>query len=120
MATMRAEHGWQILVAVTVRTMHIAIDVGIDGEQISGRAGDGAGPPKQFTGWLGLIGVLDGLLSSSGSGTTAPGARLCLGFATAEDASAFAASAAMREVMDETGACGAPEIWVSHDRTGGQ
>lgn len=100
--------------------MHIAIDVGIDGEQISGRAGDGAGPPKQFTGWLGLIGVLDGLLSSSGSGTTAPGARLCLGFATAEEASAFAGSAAMREAMDETGACGAPEIWVSHDQTGDQ
>jgi hypothetical protein len=99
---------------VSARTMHIAIDVGIDGEEISGHAGDGAGPPRSFTGWLGLIGVLDGLLSSPGSGTTTPEARLCLEFASAEHASAFARSAALREAMREAGACGAPEVWVSH------
>jgi hypothetical protein len=59
-------------------------------------------------------GVLDGLLASPTAGTTAPGARLCLEFATAEDASAFAASAALREAMRAAKARGAPEIWVSH------
>jgi hypothetical protein len=94
--------------------MHIGIDVGIDGEEITGHAGDGAGPPRSFTGWLGLIGVLDGLLTSPGSGPSAPGARLCLEFATAEDASAFAGSAALRKAMRDASACGEPEVWVSH------
>jgi hypothetical protein len=117
---MRGGRGSQILGCVSARTMHIAIDVGIDGEEISGQAGDGAGPPRSFTGWLGLIGVLDGLLASPGSGTTAPGARLCLEFATAEDASAFAASTALREAMRGASACGAPEIWVTHQDEAGQ
>jgi hypothetical protein len=48
--------------AVSVQTRHIAIDVHLDGGEISGRAGDGTEEPRQFLGWLGLIVALDGLL----------------------------------------------------------
>ena len=47
---------------MSVQTRHIAIDVHLDGSEISGRAGDGTDEPKQFLGWLGLIVALDGLL----------------------------------------------------------
>lgn len=52
---------------MTARTMHIAIDVAVDHEQISGAVGDGIGPRRPFSGWLGLIGVLDGLLGEAGA-----------------------------------------------------
>ena len=47
---------------MSVQTRHIAIDVHLDGDTISGRAGDGTGRPKSFQGWLGLLAALDGLL----------------------------------------------------------
>ena len=42
--------------------LRIAIDVRVDGDQITGHAGDGTGEPRPFSGWLGLIGALDRLL----------------------------------------------------------
>jgi hypothetical protein len=39
------------------RTRHIAIDVRVDGDEITGHAGD-----RPFRGWIGLIGVLERLL----------------------------------------------------------
>jgi hypothetical protein len=50
---------------MSVRTRHIAIDVHLDGDEISGRAGDGSGQPKAFQGWLGLLSALDGLLDNT-------------------------------------------------------
>jgi hypothetical protein len=50
---------------MSVRIRHIAIDVRLDGDEISGRAGDGTGQPKAFRGWLGLLQALDGLLGNS-------------------------------------------------------
>jgi hypothetical protein len=47
---------------VSVQTRHIAIDVHLDGDEISGRAGNGTDQPQPFLGWLGLIVALDGLL----------------------------------------------------------
>ena len=47
---------------MSVQTRHIAIDVHLDGDEISGRAGDGTDQPKPFLGWLGLLAALDGLL----------------------------------------------------------
>ena len=41
---------------------HIQLEVRVEGEAISGEARRDAGRPKPFTGWLGLIGALDGLL----------------------------------------------------------
>ena len=50
---------------MSVETRHIAIDVRLDGDEISGRAGDGRGQPKAFEGWLGLLQALDGLLCNT-------------------------------------------------------
>ena len=52
---------------VTSHTVHIDIDVRIDGDQITGHAGDGLSRPRPFLGWLGLIGALDRLLTEPGS-----------------------------------------------------
>jgi hypothetical protein len=54
-------------------TLHITVDVHVDGDQILGQAGDGITDPKPFTGWLGLIGALDGLIRVAAEGD-APGA----------------------------------------------
>ena len=48
---------------MSVHVRHIAIDVLLDGDEISGRAGDGTDKPKAFQGWLGLLLALDGLLA---------------------------------------------------------
>jgi hypothetical protein len=41
------------------------VDVRVDGDEISGQAGDEAGESRQFVGWLGLIAALNGLLDVS-------------------------------------------------------
>jgi len=48
----------------TAETRHIALEVWIDGDVISGQAGDGTGRPRPFAGWLGLIGALHRLLAN--------------------------------------------------------
>jgi hypothetical protein len=48
---------------MSVQVRHIAIDVLLDGEEISGRADDGTGQSKAFQGWLELLMALDGLLA---------------------------------------------------------
>jgi hypothetical protein len=50
---------------MTGETLRIVIDVRVDGDEISGHAGDEAGERRPFLGWLGLIAVLDGLLDVS-------------------------------------------------------
>ena len=50
---------------MSVQTRHIAIEVHLDGDAISGRAGDGTGRAKAFQGWLGLLAALDGLLGTT-------------------------------------------------------
>jgi hypothetical protein len=52
---------------MTDHTVHIDIDVCVDGDQIIGHAGDGLSQPKPFLGWLGLLGALDRLLAEPGS-----------------------------------------------------
>ena len=48
------------LCPMSVQVRHIAIDVLLDGDEISGRADDGNGRPKAFQGWLELLMALDG------------------------------------------------------------
>jgi len=48
---------------VTPQIVHIEIDVGIDGDQIAGYAGDGVSLPRPFLDWLGLISELDRLMA---------------------------------------------------------
>jgi hypothetical protein len=50
---------------MSVQIRHITIDVLLDGDEISGHAGDGAAEPKPFRGWLGLLTALDGLLGKT-------------------------------------------------------
>ena len=47
---------------MSVQTRHITIDVRLDGDEISGLAGDGTDQPTAFQGWLGLLQALDALL----------------------------------------------------------
>jgi hypothetical protein len=54
-----------MLCPMSVEIRHIAIDVRLDGDEISGRAGDGTDRPKAFEGWLGLLQALDGLLAKT-------------------------------------------------------
>jgi hypothetical protein len=57
---------WQrMLCLMNVETRHIAIDVRLEGDEISGRAGDGTNQPRAFQGWLGLLAALDKLLSNT-------------------------------------------------------
>ena len=50
---------------MSVEIRHIAIDVLLDGDEISGRAGDGTDRPRAFKGWLGLLQTLDALLDTT-------------------------------------------------------
>ena len=50
---------------MSVQTRHIAIDVLLDGGEISGRADDGIDRPKAFQGWLGLLAALDQLIGNA-------------------------------------------------------
>jgi hypothetical protein len=50
------------VVCVALQTLHIVLDVHVDGDEIVGHTGDGATEPIPFSGWLGLIAALDGLL----------------------------------------------------------
>jgi hypothetical protein len=54
-----------MLCRMSVKTRHIAIDVRLDGDEISGRVGDGTDQAKTFQGWLGLPAALDGLLGKT-------------------------------------------------------
>jgi hypothetical protein len=50
---------------VTTRTVHLAVDVRVDEDEISGNVGDGRGQPRPFHGWLGLLAALNELLAVS-------------------------------------------------------
>ena len=92
----------------------IVIDVRVDGDEMSGHARNGVGERKPFTGWLGLIWVLDGLLGGPSSPGAEPTARVCVAFASTEEAEEFAASGQLGEAILETGAERRPEIWFTH------
>jgi D-alanyl-D-alanine carboxypeptidase len=57
---------------MTAGIVQIMIDVRVDGDEISGYASDGVTERKPFLGWLGLIGVLDGLLAAPSSPDAPP------------------------------------------------
>ena len=56
---------------MSVQTRHIAIEVHLDGDEISGRVGDGTTRAKTFQGWLGLLAALDGLIGKTDEEPTA-------------------------------------------------
>jgi len=54
----------RMLVPVSDQRLHIAIDVSVAEDQIQGQVSDGVRQPRQFWGWLGLIGELDAMIGS--------------------------------------------------------
>jgi hypothetical protein len=44
------------------RSITITLELDVAGESLTGRATDGTGAARTFSGWLGLVGALDGLL----------------------------------------------------------
>ena len=64
--------GTRMLVPVSDRRVHIAIDASVAEDQIQGNVSDGEGEPRQFSGWLALIGELDGMLGSRDSAQEEP------------------------------------------------
>jgi hypothetical protein len=64
--------GARMLVPVSDRRVHIAIDASVAEDQIHGNVSDGEGEPRQFAGWLALIGELDGMLGSRDSAQEEP------------------------------------------------
>src|SRR5215208_1860799 len=63
-ATMCASPDPRILFRVTSQSFHLALDVVVKDDQLRGQVGDGVSQPKPFSGWLGLIAALDGLLGT--------------------------------------------------------
>jgi hypothetical protein len=63
--------GQRMLCPMSVETRHIAIDIRLDGDEFSGRAGDGTAQPMAFEGWLGLLQALDALLGKTDEEPTA-------------------------------------------------
>ena len=55
---LEAETAW-----VTARVLQLTVDLRVDGDEISGHAGDGSGRTRPFFGWLGLIGAIDELVA---------------------------------------------------------
>jgi hypothetical protein len=53
------------LPGVTTRTVTIELELQVDGDDVQGRAIDGVGTRRDFTGWLGLIAALDALLGDA-------------------------------------------------------
>ena len=104
---------------VTEETFRIVIDVRVDGEEISGSARSEVGQPKPFLGWLGLIAALDRLLECPRSLAEEPAVRVCVAFASADQASAFAASARLRDAVFDADTGSAPEIWFTHAQSDG-
>lgn len=99
---------------MTTETLRIVIDVRVDGDEISGNARDEVGEPKPFLGWLGLIGALDTRLDVPRLHRREPVVRVCVAFASADDADAFAASGKLHDAILDAGAESAPELWFTH------
>jgi hypothetical protein len=67
-----------MLLVVSDQVLHIAIDVSFVDEQIQGQICDGLRRPKPFSGWLGLIGALDGMVGSPHETSALPSAGDCV------------------------------------------
>jgi hypothetical protein len=62
---MRATRDPRILFHVTAQSFHLALEVVVKGDQLRGQVCDGVRQPKAFSGWLGLLAALDGLLDTA-------------------------------------------------------
>ena len=56
---------WRKLRTVNATSTEITLELALDGETISGHAVDAAGLRRDFSGWIGLMGVLDAILEAT-------------------------------------------------------
>jgi hypothetical protein len=52
-----------MLERMDAKSLCIEVELRVDGDEIDGRARNGHDEPRNFTGWLGLIGALDVLIT---------------------------------------------------------
>ncbi|HEX5619989.1 MAG TPA: hypothetical protein VFX51_16320 [Solirubrobacteraceae bacterium] len=50
---------------MTSRAVTITLELRLAGDELDGRASDGSGPDKPFSGWLGMLVTIDSLLSAA-------------------------------------------------------
>jgi hypothetical protein len=50
---------------MTSRAVTITLDLRLAGDELDGRASDGSGDDRSFTGWLGLLVTIDALLNEA-------------------------------------------------------
>jgi hypothetical protein len=50
---------------MTSRAVTITLDLRLAGDELDGRASDGSGDERSFTGWLGLLVTIDALLNEA-------------------------------------------------------
>jgi hypothetical protein len=74
-ATRRDARTERMVLGVSEPVLHIAVDVTFAEEQIRGHVCDGVRRSTPFSGWLGLIGALDGILTPLQRPGGAPTAR---------------------------------------------
>ena len=53
---------------VNATTIEIKLELELDGETVSGRAIDNGGQTREFSGWIGLMGLVDSLLDGARTG----------------------------------------------------
>ena len=51
---------------MTTRAVTITLELRQAGEELDGRASDGSGLDRSFSGWLGLLTTLDSMLDAAG------------------------------------------------------
>ena len=64
---MRCAPGGRILCGVDDRSITITLELDVAGESLTGRATDCTGAARTFSGWLGLVTALDGLVNGDPS-----------------------------------------------------
>ena len=62
---MAAAAGGSILSTMTTRAVTITLELRLAGDELDGRASDGSGLDRPFSGWLGLLVTLDSLLDAA-------------------------------------------------------
>jgi hypothetical protein len=50
---------------MTSRAVTITLELRLAGDELDGRASDGSGPDRPFSGWLGMLVTIDSLLNAA-------------------------------------------------------
>jgi hypothetical protein len=54
-----------MLCFMTSRAVTITLELRLAGDELDGRASDGIGPERPFSGWLGMLVTIDSLLAAA-------------------------------------------------------